>query len=167
MSNSNIVLRPIPIMSSLFHNDGIKSQINKFLGNELNISYRREMNALLFRKKYFWKIYVDYLSTLKRGYRDAIDKDKFVLMIRKHLDVEVHYNIPIFETAWRDVKILISVGIFVNAFRKEDIMQEIWDVSHKRCLERERVLKENAVRMKHLPQKAKRNYKRKRHYIRY
>ena len=82
-------------------------------------------------------------------------------MIRKHLDVEVHYNIPIFETAWRDVKILISVGIFVNAFRKEDIMQEIWDVSHKRCLERERVLKENTVRMKHLPRKAKRNYKKK------
>ena len=88
---------------------------------------------------------------MKRGYREAIYKDNFLLMLRKHLDAEVRYNIPNFETAWKDLKDIISVGIFVNAFCKEDIMQEIWDVSHKRCLERERVLKENVVRMKHLP----------------
>ena len=35
MSNSTIVIIPLPLMSSLFHNDGIKYQINEFLGNEV------------------------------------------------------------------------------------------------------------------------------------
>ena len=38
-----------------------------------------------FVKKYFWKIYVEYLSTLKRGYIEAIDKDNFLFMLRKKL----------------------------------------------------------------------------------
>ena len=125
------------------------------------------MNAILFRKKYFWKMYLDYLSTLKRGYREAIDKEKFLLMLRKHLYAEVRYNIPNFETAWKDLKDIISVGIFFNAFFKEDFMQEIWDESYKRRLERVKVIKENAVRMQNLPRKLKRNYKRKRYNIRY
>ena len=125
------------------------------------------MNAILFRKKYFWKIYVDYLLTLKRGYREEIDKDNFLLMIRKHLEAEVRYNIPNFETAWNKLKYIISVGLFVNAFHKEDVMQEIWDDYYKRRLQRVRVIKENAIRMKNFPRRAKRNYKRKRYNSRY
>ena len=60
MSNSTIVLRPLPLMSSLFHIDGIKSLINEFTGNEVMNMFKTKMNALLFRKDFFWITYVDY-----------------------------------------------------------------------------------------------------------
>lgn len=102
----------------------------------LILSTKMKWMLSFFVKKYFWKIYVEYLSTLKRGYIEAIDKDNFLFMLRKKLQAEVCYNIPNFETAWNNLKDKISIGIFFNAFCKEDVMQEIWDISYNRRLQR-------------------------------
>ena len=133
-------------MSSLFHNDGIKYQINEFLGNEVMNMFKRNMDAVLFHKEFFWRIYVDYLTILKRYYEGARDKHRFLFMLRQHLKDEVRYNIPSFEEAWKDLKDKISIGIYVNDFRKKEAMQEIWDISEIRRLERVRVIEKILLR---------------------
>ena len=154
-------------MSSLFHNDGIKSQINEFLGNEVMNMFKKNMDALLFCKEYSWRIYVDYLTTLKRDYDGARNKKGLLVMLQRRLKTEISYNIPNFEVAWKDLKDTISIGIYVNAFCKKEALQEIWDISEIRRLERVRVIEENAVRIKNTPRRAKGTYKRRRYNRRY
>ena len=129
MSNSTIVLRHLPLMSSLFHIDGIKSLINEFLGNEVMNMFKRNMEALLYRKEYFWRIYVDYLTTLKRDYDGSWNKKRLLVMLQRSLKTETSYNIPNFEKSWKDLKDTISIGIYVNSFCKKESLQEIWDIS--------------------------------------
>ena len=120
------------------------------------------MDAVLFRKEYFWSIYVDYLTTLKRDYEGARNKHRLLVMLRQHLMDEVRYNIPNFEEAWKDLKDTISIGIYVNAFRKKEALQEIWDISEIRREERVRVIENNTVTIQNTPRRANVNYKRRR-----
>ena len=162
MSNSTIVLRPLPLMSSLFHIDGIKSLINEFTGNEVMNMFKRNMKALLFRKDFFWRIYVDYLTTLKRDYDGAWNKKRLLVMLQRHLKTETRYNIPGFEKAWKELKDTISIGIYFNAFCKKEALQEIWDISEIRREERVRVIENNTVTIQNTPRRANVNYKRRR-----
>ena len=123
MSNSTIFLRPLPLMSSLFHNDGIKSQINEFLGNEVMNMFKRKMDAILFHTEFFWRIYVDYLTTLKRDYDGAWNKKRLLVMLQRLLKTETSYNIPYFEKVWKELKDTISIGIYFNAFCKKVALQ--------------------------------------------
>lgn len=122
MSNSTIVLRPLPLMSSLFHIDGIKSLIKEFTGNEVMNMFKRNMEGLLFRKDYFWRIYVDYLTTLKRDYDGAWNKKRLLVMLQRRLKRETSYNILYFEKVWKELKDTISIGIYFNAFCKKEAL---------------------------------------------
>ena len=120
------------------------------------------MDAVLYRKEYFWRIYIDYLTTLKRYYEGASNKHRLLFMIRQLLKNEVRYNIPNFEKAWKELKDTISIGIYFNAFCKKDALQEIWDISEIRREERVRVIENNTVTIQNTPRRANVNYKRRR-----
>ena len=50
--------------------------------------------------------------------KDQGIKTVFLFMIRQHLKKEIRYNILNFEKSWKDLKYIISIGIYVNVFRK-------------------------------------------------
>ena len=72
-------------------------------------------------------------------------------MLRQHSKKYISYNNQNFEKSWKELKDIISIGIYVNSFLKKDKIQEIWDISEILRLKRVRVIEENAVRIKNTP----------------